>query len=725
MKPKAALISLFNIDFGIRYISSYLNFQGYSTTVISFGVLRLKEEIFYNNYLTPGLLHQEACLVNDTLLLLDLLSELKPNLIGISVPSTSFITARILTQKIKERFDIPIVWGGIHPTLCPEDCIQHADIVCIGEGEYPMYELTQKIENNEEITSIKNLWIKRPDGSIEKNDLRDLILDLNTLPYPDFVSLGNKFLIDRGKLIPDPIIVSSYLKKGYPIMSSRGCHYSCSFCCNSVLKVIYKNKGPYLRRRTPENVIDELVYVRKNREVSQIRFWDDIFTYDQEWIERFCQLYTKKVAVPFTCYAHPKYTGKRIIQMLAKAGLRSVDVGIQSGNESFCRDRFEREQSNAEIIEFANVLKKLYVIPRYNIIVDNPYENDVDADATTELLMRLPQPYIAALYSLCYFPKTELTKQALKDRLIIEEDIEGRANKALNNFYMFIDLAEDKRRLFWDTIMAMVVSDLFSESFIRRCKNSKFFRKHPRLLLTLVRLYLRISLVSPIPIFDFILKHNTYRIIKLFTKAPRFFLLLIKLYIKIGVVWKDKSNIFMLCNLTMNNLGNLTTENNNQIFCDKIGFDLLVFPKESTRAICKSFHLKIRQREFTQPLLPFKLLIELVGIRTLVFNQPKNRLGLWEIDFEIDDIETDIEIDLLFPHLFFTLKGSRQKASIRDIRNITEKGLYVLYFFLYSKFKRYYIIKNCLIIYVDEMLNLNKENKILGLSVRDLLQNVF
>jgi len=721
MKSKVALISLLDIDLGIRYISSYLNSKGYSTYVISFGQWRMTQEILCGNYLLTGLLRHRAYPDKDAQLLINLISELRPDLIGISVPSTSFITASILTQKIKERLNIPIVWGGIHPTLCPEDCIQHADIVCVGEGEYPMHELTQKLENNERITAIKNLWIKHRDGSIEKNEVRDLILNLDSLPYPDFVNFGNKFLIDRGKIIPDPIIVYSYIKNGYPITSSRGCPFNCSFCCNGVLKVIYKDKGPYLRRRTPENVIDELVYVRKNREVTEIRFCDDNFTYDREWIERFCQLYIKKVSAPFTCNTHPKYTDKKIIQMLARAGLRQLALGIQSGSESFCRERFKREQSNEEIIEFANVLKRLGIVPRYNVIVDNPYESDADTDATAELLLRLSKPYIATVFSLCYLPKTELTNQALRDKLITEEDIEGKDNKALNNSYMFIDLAKDKKRFFWDIIVAMAVSDFFSRRLIRRCKHSRFFRYHPRFLLSLVRLYLRISLISPIAFFEFLSKRqaNADRITKLFNKAPRPFLPLAKLYLRVGIFWKDKSDIFTSCNLAVNIFEKFITVTNNQAFKDKTKIDLLVFPKDSLSTVSKSFYLKIRQGEPSRPLLSLNLLIELAGMRPLMF--PRNRPALWEIDLEIGSSQAEMEIDLSFPHLFFTLNGIRKEASIKDARNITEKGLYLLYLFLYDGFQKMYILKNCIIIRIDDLLNLDKENKLLNSRINHLL----
>ena len=130
------------------------------------------------------------------------------------------------------------------------------------------------------------------------------------------------------------------------------------------------------------------------------------------------------------------------------------------------------------------------------------------------------------------------------------------------------------------------------------------------------------------------------------------------------------------------------TETSKQAFKDKTKIDLLVFPKDSISTVSKSFYLKIKQRESNQSLLSLNLLIELAGIRSLMFNQPRNRPALWEIDFEIDSNQAEMEIELSFPHLFFTLNGIRKEASIKDARNITEKGLYLLYFFYMMDFRK-------------------------------------
>lgn len=724
MKPKVALISLFSIDLGIMYISSFLNSKGYLTNIISLAPLKLSYGIHFNNYITARSTDHEACPNENAKLLINLLLSLKPDLIGISVPSPSFITASFLTKKIKEKLNIPIIWGGIHPTICPEECISIADIVCVGEGEYPMYELIQKLENKEEITGIKNLWIKKRDGSIEKNELRNLNFDLDSLPYPDLAVFGNAFLIDSDKIIPHSVVTGAYRNNTYPIISSRGCPYVCSYCCNNALSVIYNGKGPYVRRRSPENVIDELVYARKNMVLFQIKFFDDIFTFDQKWIERFCQLYIKKVSLPFICSAHPRYTNKKIIEMLGEAGLILVYLGIQSGSESFCRDRLKRIQSNEEIIEFANRLKKLHIDVQYDILLDNPYESDVDLDTTAEVLLRLPRPYKAVLYSLCYYPKTELTNQALKDKFITEKEVEGKNNKAINNLFMFIDLVKDKRYLFWDLIVAMAVSNLFSEKLIRRCKRSKFFKRYPKILLTLIRLYLRFSLISPTLIFNFFFNKQEYfnQLSKLFKKAPRFFLILIKLYQRMGVFWEDRSETFMKFNLITNYFERIIFENYNYIFEDETKVQVFVFPKDSINRVEKSFHLKIIQKfEGTQYALPIKLRVCICPLYTYPirnFSPMQGQFAYWEMNFNINnnevEIEIEIEIDLLLSRLFFVYKDIHTEARpIKLVRDITKDEHCVVYFLLYDRIQKIYILKNCSIIYQNDILSSHKDNRFL------------
>ena len=108
-------------------------------------------------------------------------SQKSPDFVGFSSTTNQFHFVELISKWIKEEFsEIPIVVGGIHATLAPNDVIQNdnIDFVCIGEGEYPLLEL---LENGFDDREIQNVWSKE-----RKTSIRPLISDLDTLPFPDY-----------------------------------------------------------------------------------------------------------------------------------------------------------------------------------------------------------------------------------------------------------------------------------------------------------------------------------------------------------------------------------------------------------------------------------------------------------------------------------------------------------------------------------------------------------
>jgi len=488
---RIALLALFSLDFGARSISAFLKRAGYPVSLVFFNKKGYSLGLVSSDYFNARVAAHNVCDKKDLELLIGLLKNIDPKIIGISLTATTFRTAKAITLEIKKHLDAKVVWGGIHAIVCPEECLRYADIVCVGEGETPMLELAERLEHNEPLTGISNLWIKTADG-IEKNGLAPLMADLDTLPFPDFVDRENKFLIDSGRLAEEYELTSAYERNAYPIMTSRGCMYACSFCSNSILRQRYEGKGAYLRRRSVANVIAELKYAAANRQFDRVRFWDDIFTYDAPWINDFCEQYLREIGKRFTCYTHPSRTDKEILRKLRGAGLYVANLGIQSGSEEMSKQLFSRTQSNSDLLEFAEYADRIGVTARHDVITDNPYETDSDEERTAELLMRLPYPFQIQHYSLCWFPETPLTKKALEDHTIAEGDLEQHTSKALNNFHMYIELSRDTRSFFWNCIKGMAINRLFPVPFIKACMKSRFLKKYPRLLFTAAKVYLKL-----------------------------------------------------------------------------------------------------------------------------------------------------------------------------------------------------------------------------------------
>ncbi len=346
-----------------------------------------------------------------------------------------------------------------------------------------MLELARCVRDGKPLTGIESMWIKQGE-TLEKNGLRELISDLDVLPFPDFARNDNKFLVHFGRMIERPNIHSAYACRTYPIMTSRGCPFSsCDFCCNSVFKKRYEGKGTYLRRRSVDNVIQELRQAARECNVHTVRFWDDIFTFDEDWISEFCGRYQSEIGKPFICYAHPRYTKRKVLEKLAGCGLEEVNIGVQSGSERVSQEIMNRRQSNRDIVQFARFMKRKRILVCYDIITDNPYEEEDDHRKVIELLMQLPRPFRVNFFSLCWFPQTELTKRAIRDGFISPAEQEQYTAKAVNNFFMHPAYSRSRKDLFWNCIRGITVLRLrIPKGVIKWLMGSVFFRRRPDLL---------------------------------------------------------------------------------------------------------------------------------------------------------------------------------------------------------------------------------------------------
>jgi anaerobic magnesium-protoporphyrin IX monomethyl ester cyclase len=633
------LISLFGLDFGVSYISSFLKEKGHSTYIIYFNKKIYRPEFSVNDYFTPQPLKYEACLEKDINLLITLLKELQPRLIAISVSSVTFQTACRITREVKKHFDIPVMWGGIHAIIAPEECIEYADIVCISEGEYPALELAEQIKRNQNISGIKNLWIKNKDG-IEKNEMRNLIENIDELPFPDYIDRNNKFFIYGGRIDTDPPIDALSRILSYPIMTSRGCMYSkCSFCSNSIVKQRYNGRGIYFRRRSAENVVEELKHIVRNRDIDRVMFFDDVFAFDAEWIERFCALYIKNIAKPIWCYSHPRCADENILKRLAEVGLVFVQFGIQSGSEAISEGVFLRRQSNRDIIKFSHFARQLNVYRCYDVICDNPYETDDDHSVTVDLLLSLPPSFSVNFFSLCWFPETPLTKRALRDGVIDTKDLEQFTAKALNNFFMYLPLSPTKRDLFWNCIKVMAVNSLFPNFLVIKLKKSSFLRKYPQILYILAHIYVLLRTK-----FCFKLAHNRLMLMrKIPFRTPDG-----------SMYYVDKDKIDYMYISGSHWLGREPWLQLKQKDCS-------VFPIESageTKLFCLRLKKSIENTVF-------RIIIELMPFDSFKRKQKINKSWRWLAEFNTRNSDkTDVYFNLSFPDLTYSIDNHQYEAKM-------------------------------------------------------------
>lgn len=407
------------INYGLRVLSQYLIKANHEVNII-----------FMNQSSTQYDLDYSENIYNDLFTLIK-----DSDIIGVSLISNYLGQAKSLTQKLKTNFDIPIIWGGIHAIAAPEQSIEIADLVCVGEGENCMFSLLESMETNNSYHKVPNLWFKE-NNKIVRNETApiDPNIDDYSLPLYDnnreFLRLGNNIVPIDDNIRKEIIGVSTNYYSiqaittyPYLTLASRGCPYSCTYCCNNLFKRIYKGKGKLLRRRSNQNIIYELeVALKQMPYINVIEFFDDDFIFgNEETISEFASLYKRKINLPFRCNFRPASVTNKKLSLLSSAGLISIEMGLQSAS-SRINKLFKRHFNKTVFLEAASIINKFdNIIPSYDIIVDNPFENYEDIKQTLRFIAELPQPYRIAVFSLTFFPGTQLYEVAKQNDLLNNE----------------------------------------------------------------------------------------------------------------------------------------------------------------------------------------------------------------------------------------------------------------------------------------------------------------
>jgi len=310
---------------GIGYLSSVLKQRGHQTSLIYLAGLMSKDEFL-----------REVALRG-------------PDLVAFSATTNQFPYARLFARYIKEEHAaLPIIVGGAHPTLTPEQSVlaPEFDYICVGEGEYVLAELCDALATGGDTARIKNIWLRR-DGQVIRNGLRPLIQDLGSLPFADREIFDFEQILRQDDGWVD-------------MMAGRGCPYDCSYCCNPGLKSTFHGLGKYTRYRPVENVMDEIAALQARYNVKTLNFQDDVFTLQHDWTRRFCAAYRERG------FRHPFWVNTRvervededIVRELAAAGCRGIRVGLESGNEELRRDVLKRKMTNDAIRKTFRVVQK-------------------------------------------------------------------------------------------------------------------------------------------------------------------------------------------------------------------------------------------------------------------------------------------------------------------------------------------------------------------------------
>jgi len=269
-----------------------------------------------------------------------LISDLTPPYIfGFSVLTASFKTAVVTSEHLKKLYpDCFIVFGGVHPTMLPNESLayDHIDAVVRGEAEQPLVDLYDCIKAGKDYTWIQNLSYKK-DGTIHGNSIDYIVKDLDEYSWPYHLYKDDRY--DMGFM-----------------MSSRGCPYRCIFC-----SIQATPGGRRYRYRTEDVIVDELVMLNEELGLTKVSFTDDIFTVNKKRQYRL----TKKIKekglhkkMTFTFQGRGDHLTRELAEELYSAGFNTCLFGIETASEQIMKT-IDKGETVAELERGIEIAKQV------------------------------------------------------------------------------------------------------------------------------------------------------------------------------------------------------------------------------------------------------------------------------------------------------------------------------------------------------------------------------
>jgi radical SAM superfamily enzyme YgiQ (UPF0313 family) len=254
------------------------------------------------------------------------LVEYRPDLVGMYLSTPYFPMAREVAAFIKKLADVPIVAGGHHATLAPEEVLSvpHFDWVIEGEGEFPMVRMLDTLAEGGPLSGVPGLWW-REEGRLRSVPKAPLL-------HPD------QFPVLDWSLLGDEILRTNFFIWGIlPVMASRGCSSNCSFCSISEIQKRYPGEK-FLRYRDPGQVVGEIEadYHRyRHLGLKTVQFVDLNFLANVKWLRGFAAEYRKSglnLKLPWSAFTRLDHVTQEAIDCLADSGCVNLRVGIEAAN---------------------------------------------------------------------------------------------------------------------------------------------------------------------------------------------------------------------------------------------------------------------------------------------------------------------------------------------------------------------------------------------------------
>jgi anaerobic magnesium-protoporphyrin IX monomethyl ester cyclase len=349
-------VSAREIPLGLLSIGTVLDQAGYTVTIIDAGRQRNYKKLISNK-------------INNTLV------------IGITCQTSEVVNAIEISDYIKHISDVPIIWGGWHPTLFPDQvCSDRSiDFACVGDGEDTMLELVRALESGTSVKKIAGLAFKN-NGTVIANPCQGYV-DLDALPPMNY------HLVDISKYIKSTNFRTTG-RRTITYQSSRGCPHRCKFCVNTV------TGNHAYRARSPEKIVDEIQALTTEFDIDYVAFIDDNFFVDIKRSKEICsEIINKRINIKWSAECRVDYLKQGhidtiVLDLMQRSGASKLIFGAESGSQLILK-MIEKDITVQQILTSAQALSAFNFTAEYLFMIGIPGETREELMSTLNLVQEI------------------------------------------------------------------------------------------------------------------------------------------------------------------------------------------------------------------------------------------------------------------------------------------------------------------------------------------------
>lgn len=337
-----------------------------------------------------------------------LLDGIKSNPLCVGVTSLTgkqIVSALEISEIVKKHSTVPVVWGGVHPTLMPEQTIKDplVDIVIEGEGDISFYELIKRLSSKSSLDDIHGIWYK--DGGKVKKGPPPLPVDISMLPPIPYKLIDINNYVEHGRY-----------GRTLSVFTSRGCPHRCTFCYNT------KFFDCSWKGFSVERSVDEITNLIKTYKIEHIQFMDDNFFAEIErGKEIVAGMHGKNPGITWSVFGIHVNTVLQMdldfLKLIEDYGCKIFNIGSESGSAKILK-LLNKQFTKEDLLKCNSYLYKTNIKPSYSFIVGFPDETDADIKDTVDIVFRLKEENPNAMYGsikpFVSFPGTALYSLCLK-----------------------------------------------------------------------------------------------------------------------------------------------------------------------------------------------------------------------------------------------------------------------------------------------------------------------